>query len=184
MASKRVLAIVGAVGLLLCGFDLAAPYLTLSRIKAAAQERNGSGLASYIDFPPLRASLASQLRYKLALVAASEHGRSTRRTVGGLIGLLVADKVVGLVLTEDNLSALLRGDEGVSLSETGEGTIHFSPERYRLTRSTLSDFWVCPTENRRDVAIHLRRSFPTWKITGIILPTQMMGVQDNHSKVC
>ena len=181
----RKAALALAIIILLIGaLDLASPYLTLARLKVVADRHDGRALAGFVDFPSVQASLASQLEQRFADMVVGDKGKSTARTVSGIFGILLSKRSVHAVVTEEMLARLIRGADGITVSTAGPSTLHFDPKRYRVVRASFSDFWVCPANAEKDVALRFHRYFPGWKIVQITLPPRLFGFDGSTPDKC
>jgi hypothetical protein len=77
--SKRVAAIVVAIGLLWGGAYYGSPYWAVHQMQAAARAGEGDRLAGYIDFPAVRESIKSQLQAKLMKQMQNDNVKPIRR---------------------------------------------------------------------------------------------------------
>ena len=115
--SKWILAAAAALALLAAGWWFGSPWWTLWRMREAAEAGDSATLASYIDFPAVRASTRAQLRPRL----------------GGLGAALARPAVDALVSPTALRLALLRKRErpdgaGLDLIRTGAGEFRLHRE--------------------------------------------------------
>jgi len=181
---RKAAIVLVAVALSIGALDIASPYVTLARLKAAADRRDGPALARFIDFPAVQASIGAQLEQHFAEVVATDRGKSTARTVSGIFGMLLSKNLVEVAVNEATIGRLIRGADGIVLPVAGPRTLHFDPKRYRLVRTSFSDFWVCPANVEKDIALRFQRSFPGWRITQITLPRRLFGVEGSSLDGC
>ncbi|WP_271007758.1 DUF2939 domain-containing protein [Paucibacter sp. B51] len=97
--------------LALAGLALyASPYLALMQIREAARERDGAGLAAWVDFPSLRASVKQGVHERL-LSSASDRTQppSPARAMGAAVAGALLGPMVEALITPASLARLLQG---------------------------------------------------------------------------
>lgn len=166
MTRNRILII--AIMLLLAGgfagWYYGSPLWTLSRMQRAADAHDGAALASYVDFPAFRASLASELTDELADQAggADTGLGALAKTLGGRLVERAADTLV-------TPGALRRAfATGIAAEDDPEPLRMKLGKAPKIERTGLSEFRVIP-RNRRGTLIFHREGLG-WKLVGIDLP--------------
>lgn len=97
--------------LALAGLALyASPYLALMQIREAARERDGEGLAAWVDFPSLRASVKQGVHERL-LASASDRTQppSPARAMGAAVAGALLGPMVEALITPASLARLVQG---------------------------------------------------------------------------
>jgi hypothetical protein len=90
-------------------FVYASPYITLDRLKRAADARDAATVNQYVDFPAFRESLKEQLGDLLRRrVGAESHGNPLA-ALGAMIGVALIGPLVDAYATPDGVAALLNG---------------------------------------------------------------------------
>jgi hypothetical protein len=102
-----VLALVG-------GAVFAQPYYTAYQMRAAADRRDHEALASYIDFPAVRASLKSQGTEFAQRQVAKEIGDGPLSELGGLLGSVLSDRMIDAAVTPESLARLMEHEQQAS----------------------------------------------------------------------
>ncbi|QPF76177.1 DUF2939 domain-containing protein [Roseateles sp. DAIF2] len=108
----------------------ATPYLTVQQMRAAAKERDGERLASYVDFPAVRASLKTEVQAKLAGLDRNERGDPTpAAAMGAAVAGALLGPMVDALITPEALGRILQGQQPVSaMTRVGERPAE-APER-------------------------------------------------------
>jgi hypothetical protein len=102
---KRILLVLVALLLLAGGWYFGSPVWTLHRMGEAAEIRDGTTLAAFVDFPPLRESVKAQLKEQLASRVAS--GTDTGlAALGEVVAFNLVDSVVDGFVTPEAMIAL------------------------------------------------------------------------------
>lgn len=182
MAKKSGLIAALIAGLLLA-WCIAMPWITVSQIRTAAQDRDGQALAQHVDFDSVRASLKDQLN-ALVLRKMGNEGKELNplaALVAPLAGAVV-NKMVDAYATPAGVAQLLAGDTpreaGPSPQENtnaGPGsTDEDGPRRAKASMAYrgMNRFVVTSHGRRGDTQFVLGRRGLTWKLTEIILPPQ------------
>lgn len=106
---KKWLALPVVAAVLLLGWLIAGPYLTINQIRDAIRAQDSAALAGHVDFPALRANLKAQIEDRIARragpdVQSSAIGAFALRLAGGLAG-----GAVDAMVTPAGLGALMEG---------------------------------------------------------------------------
>lgn len=165
----------GVIAVLLAGYIFAAPYITVNRMKNAAENHDGETLSEYVDFPTLRQSLKDQMNAKLAKEMAQEVDDNPFAALGAVFGGMMVDKMVDAYVTSAGITELMKGvtpdSEPVGSRSESDSTeeafanASMSYESFSKFAVTISD-----DESNDDVRFILRRQGIGWKLTEIMLP--------------
>lgn len=94
-----------------CGALFAQPYYTAYQMRAAADRRDHEALASYIDFPAVRASLKRQGPEFAQRQVAKKVGEGPLSELGGLLGSVLSDRMIDAAVTPESLGKLMAHDQ-------------------------------------------------------------------------
>ncbi|PLZ03613.1 hypothetical protein CY652_04285 [Burkholderia sp. WAC0059] len=104
-----IAALVAIVVVAILAYAYASPYLALSRIKRAADERDAATLNEYVDYPALRASLKEQIGAMLRDRLDARHDGNPLALFGAVIGAALIGPLVDVYATPEGVEALLNG---------------------------------------------------------------------------
>jgi len=147
-------------------WEVASPWWTLKSMRDAARARDSEQLASYVDFPRVRADLHDQL-------IAAANKRIPVAAIQAIVGKhavdRVADRAIKLIVSPEGLRlALDVAPQGKGANGEGSGAARNS---CGMTRESLDRFRVrcaqLPT-GRGDLVFE-REGFG-WRLVGIDLP--------------
>lgn len=189
---KKIGIAAGVVVVLVVLWVAAGPYLTVYRMKGAAENRDGEALSSHVDFPALRKSLKDQMN---SMMGVNRDVTSVKdiplAAIGSLFGGMITDKLVDLYVTPESIVKLMSGrkpdqdrDKGGMFgfgSKDGEpaqndpatdasGERPFSDAA--MSYDGLDRFTVTLRDEdpARNITFVLRRQGLSWKLTEILLP--------------
>jgi len=177
---KRLVWILCAALVLLAGYVVAGPFLTVHAIRDAVRDEDSRALSRHVDFPALRQSL----RVQLADAMVREAGPGLQSSLLGAIGLRVAGSAAGagvdMMVTPVGLSTLMRGQRlwnlagGASPMRTGPDPEAGDPlEDAHYRYHSPSRFTVTVRDDRnRPIEFVLTRRGLQWKLSDIHLPLQ------------
>jgi len=175
---KRLVWLSLTVVVLLSGYVVAGPFLTINAIREAVRNEDSRALSRQVDFPALRASLRAQLSDAIV----REAGADVQSSLMGAIGLRVAGSAAGagvdMMVTPVGLSALMRGQRlwslsgGASPMRTGPDPARADPlEDAHYRYHSPSRFTATVRDDRdRPIEFVLTRDGLRWKLSDIRLP--------------
>lgn len=179
-AMKRLAWISLAVCVLLAGYVVAGPLLTIHAIRDAVRNEDSRALSRQVDFPALRQSL----RVQLADAMVREAGPTVQSSLLGAMGLRLAGSAAGtsvdLMVTPVGLSALMRGQRlwslagGASPMQTGPDPANADPLQDAHYRYESPSRFTATVRDDRDRPIEfvLTRQGLHWTLSDIRLPLQ------------
>jgi hypothetical protein len=101
-----VLAVVAA------GYAYASPYLTVSRVRAAAERGDAATVNAHVDFPAMRESMKGWMGVAMAKQLAKQ-GNDVRsnpfNALGAGFAMTLVEKMVDALVTPEMVSAMLEG---------------------------------------------------------------------------
>jgi hypothetical protein len=168
--SKLLFGILVIIG----GYIVATPYITIYQMKAAAERQDGEALSEFIEFPSVRQSLKDQLN--TLIVKSMGQGSGIEGNPMTLLGASFAgalvEKMVDAYVTPSGISELMSGSaptssRGGKAVEDG-GTSPFNGAK--LSYESLDKFTVkLESKEDQEFKFVLRRRGIDWKITEIII---------------
>ncbi|MCC6544716.1 MAG: DUF2939 domain-containing protein [Nitrospirae bacterium] len=169
---------VGAVIVLVLGYILAAPYITVYQMKTAAESHNGEALSEHVDFPALRQSLKDQMNVMLGTVMAKETKRGNLFVAfGAAFAGMMVEKMVDVYVTPVGITELMKGDKTESEGPNGDTMVQAQSKplfNASMSYESFSKFSITTrnSEPGKEVKFILRRRGMGWKLTEIIIPLQ------------
>ncbi|MEJ2089842.1 MAG: DUF2939 domain-containing protein [Gammaproteobacteria bacterium] len=154
-------------------YALADPYITVHRMRAAVDARDGGELSEHVDFDSVRQNLKNQFD-ALLLEETNSSDESPLEQAGAALGALlsgfIVDSTIDLAVTPAGLEKLMRGQrlaDGDDGSKSGWTTFPDARMGYSgLAKFTLS----IASEDGDRINFVLRRRGLGWKLTEIDLP--------------
>jgi len=168
--------IVIAVFVLVLGYWIVSPYLTLMSLQADIEARDGESLAEKVDFPSVRASLKDQMNVMLTKQMASASNDDPWGAAGAAIGAAFASTLVnGMVdglVTPAGLIELMSSGETPQSNSGSQNTdedlaISDADLRYQSINKFSATF---EGDSGDEMKVILRRDGFGWKITDIRMP--------------
>ena len=175
---KKLLLLLGLVVLLLAGWLVAGPYLTVRGLSQAIERKDTTQLDRYVDFPMLRANLRAQLDDYVVRRAGPD---VQSNLVGALLltaGQRLSGTAVDAMVTPTGIGALL---EGHTLWKRASNDLE-SSDAYAAPRAarplegvthrfeSLSRFTATTQTAQGPVVFVLQRQGLRWKLVNIDLP--------------
>lgn len=179
---KKLIIGLAILAVLLVGYLIAGPFITVYQIKSAARAHDGAAMAEQIDFPALRGNLKQQIDQALL----KKTGAMSSDNVFGLVAAGVAsplsERIVNMLVTPRGLETLMTGVYPKALkthrlpeAKDVPTTTSDKPERepFYQARYTYDDFntfsvWV-KSDLGGEIRFVLNRRTLTWKLTNIVL---------------
>lgn len=172
--SKANLALVG-FALLFVVYVAAGPYITVHKMRVAAEKRDGEALSEHIDFPSVRQSLKDQMNALFAKeMAEDEEMRDNPfAALGAVFAGVVVDRVVDAYVTPAGITLLMSGerpeieeDRGTDIGDD-RGPFRNASKSYE----SHDKFVVrIEAETGEETKFVLRRQGISWKLTDIVIP--------------
>lgn len=171
MFPKKILIAAGVLGL---AYWVAAPYITVYQIKAAAKARNGEQLSEYIDFPSVRERMKSHLKAKfMDNVLHGEVPNNPLALFGSTFADVIINKMVDAYMTPAGVIYMMAGHppeimldgETSKPTSTNEDPLKDATMAYE----TLSKFVVTGISSEGETSrFILRRRGLGWQLTEIV----------------
>ena len=176
--SKGKVALGIAVGLFAI-YVVAAPFITVYRMKSAAENHDGEALSDHIEFPSVRQSLKDQMNamFTKKMVEDEEMKDNPFAALGAVFAGVIVDKMVDAYVTPAGITQLMAGEKPQSGAEQGDGSTgstELKPlEDASMSYESLDKFVVkIKDADGRVVKFVLRRRGIGWKLTEIIIPLE------------
>lgn len=164
-------------------YAVADPYITVHRMRAAVDARDGGELAEHVDFESVRQNLKN--RFDALVLESVESGDDgdlelAAAAVGAKIGGFVVDGMIDLVVTPAGLQKLMQGHRLADEYSEPEGGWTTFPDA-RMGYDGLSRFTVSiAAEDGDRINFVLRRRGLGWKLAEIDLPFTRTQHQTRH----
>jgi len=164
---------VAAVLAVLAGvYLIGSPYLTVYRMKSAAERHDGPGLSEFIEFPSVRQSLKDQLNAHLANEMASDPDMADNpfSAIGTALAGTLAEKMVDAYVTPAGISRLM---SGASLSDKGDSSSYGSNplDGASMGYQSFDRFAITVKDDQgENIEFVLRRRGIGWKLTDLVMP--------------
>jgi len=155
----------------------ASPYLTVSKVRRAAQAGDVDTVSAHVDFPALRERLKGSMGAFMAKRMAKDDTLRSNpfAALGAAPGMMMADKMVDLMVTPEGVRAMVAGQR--PQPPQPEGRPRETPQRSQdgpaMRHEAFDRFTVTfPGRERPEdsFTMVLRRSGLTWKLTAVRLP--------------
>lgn len=167
------------VVVLLLAWAVAAPYLTVYRMKVAADARDGEALSQHIDFPSVRQSFKDQLNARMLGEAKPGEQGSGLKALGASFAGVVVDRMVDAYVTPAAIGEMMRGAPADAPAPTRDESPSPPPDAEqapladaRMGYRGLSRFVIEVEERQKGETAQfvLRRRGLGWQLTEILLP--------------
>lgn len=162
------------------GALFAQPYYTAYQMRAAADRHDHEALATYIDFPAVRASLKRQGTEFAQRQVAKKVGEGPLSELGGLLGSVLSDRMIDAAVTPESLGRLMAQDPAQPAApsppaEPGEpGRPQPRPEpdpepELRFGYTAWDRFEVTSDDHGQITRMVLGRQGLAWRLVAVIL---------------
>ena len=174
MNMRVMIAGVVAVLVLLLGYVVATPYITVGQMQAAAQARDGKKLAEYIDFVAVRESLTTQLTAMLAKEMTKSSDDGAMGLLGAAFGSTIIELLLDAIVTPAGLIAVLNGDSMTDVLDQNAVAVPTTPANTSVSMGYQSlDIFavtITNTDTQSVTTLLLRRDGLSWRLSEIVLP--------------
>ena len=158
----------GVAAFFLLAYFVAAPYITVYRMKSAAEKHDGEALSEFIDFPGIRQGLKDQANASISTDAATDNPFGA---LGSALAGTLIDHMVDAYVTPAGVTRLMAGekfkpdnkDSGTGGRDPFSG-VSMEYESFDKFAVTVKD------DDGADMKFVLRRRGINWKLTDIHLP--------------
>jgi hypothetical protein len=175
------------IGLLAIGVA-AQPYLTVNRMRAAAERKDGEAFSEYIDFPSVRQSLKDQINAAFLQEMTKDEGKQQSgaaalgAAVGGIMVDRLADAFLEAYVTPAGITRMMAGDQpGGEGHDTGDEPGCRLMSDGSMSYESLNKFVVSTKGDAgEECRMVLRRQGIGWKVTELIIPLAQMSDDDSR----
>lgn len=182
--------IVAGVGVLCASYVVAAPYITVYQMKAAAERHDGEALSEHIDFPSVRQSLKDQINAAFLKDMTKDSGTKDSgpaalgTAVAGIMVDRLADAFLEAYITPAGFTQLMAGDEPSPEGQDSDGNLGCKPLSDGSSSYESLDKFVVSLEGDagEECKLVLRRRGFGWKVTEIIAPFGNMSADHSSQR--
>lgn len=159
-------------GGLILGYAIAAPYITVYRIRTALETNDAEALSQHVDFPAIRQSLKDELN--AAMTEQAVENANPFASLGALLVGGLADRVIDALVTPAGLRRLLR-DRNLESAMSGVTEALTDPDssmpEVSMSYESTSSFAVTVGEDDQsdNLQLILKRDGLNWKLSEIRL---------------
>jgi hypothetical protein len=172
------LTIIIIVGILLILYIIATPYITVHKIKVAAENHEAETLSEYIEFPSVRQSLKQQMNNIVSKKIESKKTKeSPLAALGAMFAGTVVDKMVETYVTPASIAQIMAGKKpNAKQDETASNSTDKKPlEGASASYESINRFVVTlQSQSEKETQFILQRRGIGWKVTEIILPIDQL----------
>ena len=168
--SRRALLIVAALVLAAgAAWYVAAPWLTLQQMRAAAQADDADALSAHVDYPALREDLKAEVMAQV--MAEAQKDKSGGGALGMAIGAAMVGPMIDGFVTPAGLKAAFAANRkkraaGASMPA---GNAFDVGEDVEIERRSFDEF-VVGKPSGKDARMVFRRHGLGWKLSGVDIP--------------
>lgn len=150
------------------------PYNAYSAMAKAAENRDTTTLARYVNFPALKESVKANLSARFTAQVARQGDSDPAATLGAAFASALINPMVEAMITPDSLTAMIRN--GVPPSDDAAGTTAAAESRTETTRGYegFNRFVVKVRQVDRGrepvVFVFHREGLVSWKLSAMRLP--------------
>ena len=173
---KKVIVAIVCLVVLLGGYAVAGPYMTLSAIKTGLVDQDTEKLSENIDFPVLRENLREQFMAAAMKKSGNElEGNPFAGLAAGFAAKMV-DGLLDTMVTPSGLASLMEGKK----SKEGESDGPVDRDKIfadaKLGYDSLDTFSVrVPNEKGEELRLILKRQGLSWKLANVVIPLDEAG---------
>jgi len=169
---KKIIISVVVFFVLIMGYIVAGPYITMNAIKSDIKNKNTEGLKENIDFPVLRENLKEQMT-DIVMRKMQEDKELQNNPFSGLAVMMmpgIINNAIDLYVSPYGITRLSEGRKPIKDNNQTSSEIF---ENTKTSFESLSKF-IIKVKNKEgsDISFILTRDIVTWKLTNIELPQE------------
>lgn len=163
---------------LLAGYLLATPYLTVNQMREAARARDANALAAYIEFPSVRRSFKAQFKAVIDNKVFPGAQDSALARIGAGVATALVERGIDFMVTPEGVQKLMSGakvyEDGNARAEDADTAKQNEPftDVARHYESLNRFVATVKTADGDDIDFVLQRRGLDWKLAEIRLPLQ------------
>lgn len=188
MTRGRWIAALVGICVLFGAWVFGSPHWTLYQMRDAARDRDADAFAKYIDFPPLRESLKSQLRAQMLAEAQRPESARGFGAAGAMFAMALVDPMIDGLLTPDAMRVMFAEREEAAPQEQqappGGKAGNATPQRRRAPLGVntdgasvsygLNEFHLRTGDGTGSAVVVFTRHGLSWKLSDIRIPADAM----------
>lgn len=168
---------IGVALVLLAGYVVAAPYITVYQLRSAAQNHDGEALSEHIDFPSVRQSFKDQMNamFTQQMMEDEEMRDNPFAALGAALAGPMIERLVDAYVSPAGISRLMAGEKTQTDGDTvrDSNSNRKSQSNTTMSYESLNKFVVkVKVADGKDGKFILRRQGFGWKLTDVILPLE------------
>lgn len=174
--NKKLIGVLIAILVVICGYLYATPYIALNSIKKAAQAGDSDTVSKYIDYPSVRQSFKDQMNAMMMkeMVNQEDGGFAALST---MLASTMVDKMIDGFVTPEGMTMMMKGKDLKDAAQSSEAnstseTKEENQAEYKTRYTSFSDFEVViqdPNDSKA-VTVKMVRDGLSWKIHKIAVP--------------
>lgn len=165
---KKLIWLIGVLLVAVISYTLAFPYITITHIKTAVEEKDSEEMSENIDFTVLRQNVKEQLIEQVTNFKMSEMKDNPMGALAIAAVSIFVDGKADSYVSPFGLATLMEGKIPGEGKES-ETTEPFKNARYTYDSNSKFSAWV-PTEKGEEIRFVLHRNGLDWKLDNIVLP--------------
>jgi hypothetical protein len=144
------------------------PHIAAHQMQRAIERRDAEAVAEFIDFPAVRESFKANLKANM-MQQMGDTNRSGFEMLGAAVGAMVADPFIDALMTPENLTLLMRGENAPSQPNAQQ---HTGPALKRSMRYVSPNSFVVtvqPEDATHDptALVFRRHGLVSWRLSAI-----------------
>lgn len=175
MTTKKIGAVIAAVGIAIGAYWYASPYLAMKSMQAAAEAKDADAFNDYVDYPRLRESIKGQLAAMVTeKLGASDNGA---QSFGAALGMAMLGPMVdAFVRPEVVMKAMQEGKMQPKAGAGGDGSsqANLEPVKWDIQRKGVNKVIAYggseAVASKKPGFVFERVGFASWRLTEVRLP--------------
>lgn len=188
--NKKIIGVIIALAVVICGYWYATPYLALNNIKKAAQAGDSEKVSAYIDYPSVRQSFKDQMNALMVKELAVDKEANGWEALGAMIATTMIEKMVDAMVTPEGMTLMLQGKNfkdslKPSTDETTDQAISQEKLNYSARYLSMNLFEVTLKNEEKDsqLKVIMERDGLSWKVKKLVIPMDEMKPKQAQQQV-
>lgn len=162
----------------LAGYWHYSPYLVMSSMRSAAEQRDAQAFNAHVDYPRLRESIKSQMNEVMAApIADAPAGNTGFAAMGAALARAIINPMIDMMVSpEFMMTAMKKGDLGVSGAQPDTGAqaeldkkVEWTIQRDGVNRVVATPITDTKPQDKQPSVVFERSGFATWKLVSVHL---------------